>query len=488
MPADRLAKRSAAQERLRGSFLSAIGSQLQELAALFSDGTDESRDSAIAEMDRIARTAGALGIDALAAAASEGVHVEDSATVERRLEPLARVMRTLQERPLFAPIGVVGDDDLIGRFRKQRTVTPEPLKIATHLEGLRDPLSIVPFSALLVPVEQVEEALTMADGAPVIGWGEGRDWEARLRCVQAGASGFVKRRSAVVDLLDRVRCHTAMSTEAVEVFVIADETPERQSWIDALKATGASVVTSCQPHEIAPALDVVCPDTLVIGGTVGGVDAQVLIRALRTHGSRAHVPALVIGADLDGNALRDAGADDILPVGVDPEDVARRVHQRYQRMLTIRRGRHPVSTMLDRPATLRALGRRLGNAHRDSQPLSVAAIHVSGLVAARQRWGKAAANAAQQLCAEGIDAGIRRIDLAGQLNADTFLVALHRCDAQAARRRVTDLARRIELRLHSDHRLREMICLFGVADTEAGLAGVAVRAEEDLRAVRRTSP
>ena len=181
MPADRLAKRSAAQERLRGGFLSGIGPQIQELAALLSDGTDEGRDSALAELERIARTAGALGIEGLSEAASGAVDVERQVPAQQRLEPVARAMRQILDRPLFGPIGIVGDEDLIGRFRKMRNITPEPLRIATHLEGLRDPLSVVPWTALLVPVEQVDEAMKLADGAPVIGWGESRDWEARLR-------------------------------------------------------------------------------------------------------------------------------------------------------------------------------------------------------------------------------------------------------------------------------------------------------------------
>jgi GGDEF domain-containing protein len=421
----------------------------------------------------------------LSAAAADACDLTFGGVPDKVLEPVARAMRLTLEAPLFAPIGIVGDEDLSARFRKITAITSEPLKIASHLDGLLDRLSVVPWGGLLVPVEQVAAAVQIADGAPVIGWGESRDWAARLRAVEAGASGFVSRRCAVAELLDQVRSRAIRPEANPEIFVIADESPAREAWVRAMKNAGMGVVASCQPHEIAPALDVVCPDVLVVGGTVGKVDAEVLVRACRSHGRRAHVPVVVVGDVLDGDALRAAGADDVLSADVTGESVADRVAQRNERMWHIRRGRHAVSGLLDRPFVLRQLDRRLGSAQRDSHPLTVAVLGLSGLGIARERWGKAAVNAAQQLCAEGLEAGVRRIDLAGQLGADTFLLALHRCAAREGRRRMTDLARRIELRLHSDHRLRELICLFGIADSEDGLAGVAVRADDDLRSVRR---
>ena len=485
MPANRLAKRNAAQERLKGGFLHTLGPQIRELAALIAEGTDEGRDSAAAALDRIAQTAGALGIEPVARAASEALSLEASWD-ERRLDELARVTRRTVVRPLFGPIGIVGDKELIGRFRKLQKETPEPLRIASDLSALQNPLSVVPWSVLLVPVDQVEAGMDMADGAPVLAWGESSDWAARLRCVEAGASGFLPRKAAAVDLLDRVRCHTNQPTRPPEVFVLAEQDERRQAVIDSLEKAGACVVASDRPQEISPALDLVSPDALVVGSKVGDVEAAVLVQAVRTHSRRSHIPVIVMGDELSHEALLEAGADDVVGSTLGAEQLALRILRRYQRMLTIRRGRHPISGLLDRPAALRALSRRMGNANRDNLPMSVAVLLLEGLGDARDRWGKAASNAGQELCAQGLEASVRRIDLTGQVGPEQFLVALHHCGSIEAERRLADLARRVEVRLHGDHRLKDVRCLFGVADTEAGVPTVALRAERALQTARRS--
>ena len=65
MAADRSAKRSAAQERLRGGFLAQLDAELVSLAELLGEGED-ARDTVSAELQRLAQTAGALGLNDLA--------------------------------------------------------------------------------------------------------------------------------------------------------------------------------------------------------------------------------------------------------------------------------------------------------------------------------------------------------------------------------------------------------------------------------------
>ncbi len=488
MSADRQAKRSAAQERLRGSFLSQVGPQLHEYALLLGESGEDAVESVVAELDRIARTSGALGLDELRIASESASVAVAEGQGAIGLVAVARAVRS-GSKPRFGPIGVVGDAELAARLRKAAPVTSEPILVAESLDELEDPLSVVPWAALLVPADQVKPAHEIAEehGAPVIVWGEGRDWDARLAVVEAGADGFVPHPVAVPDLLERVRSHVHRQQEPGEVFFLAAETPERDARVTVLEAAGFSVVVSASPAEIAPALDLVCPDVLIVGGEVGGVAADVLLRSVRTHADRNHIPVLVIGGQEDEAALREAGADDVFDEAVSPALLNERVRLRYQRILSIRQGRHPVSNLFDRTATLRALDRMLGQAQRSGEPLSVAIFLVDGTRAARTRWGKAAANIAQRIVADGLGGGMRLKDLVGQLDSDTFLVSLQGCSERVARRRVADLSRRIELRLHSDHRLREVLCLFGLADTEAGLTGLVTRADDDLRAVRRTS-
>ena len=94
---------------------------------------------------------------------------------------------------------------------------------------------------------------------------------ARLEAVAAGADGFVSRQDSVTDLLERVRATVDRTMQPGEVFVIAEPGETRDGWMEALIGAGFGAVASDQPAEIAPALDVVCPDVLVVAGTVSEV-------------------------------------------------------------------------------------------------------------------------------------------------------------------------------------------------------------------------
>ncbi|NCG21327.1 MAG: diguanylate cyclase [Rhodobacterales bacterium] len=485
---DRQSKRSAAQERLRGSFLCQVGPQLQEYAVLLSEDGDEASESVVAELNRIARTSSALGLEVLCAASEEASVAVSKGQGAVGLVAIARAIRS-GSHTLFGPIGVVGDAVLAQRLRKAAPVTSEPIVVAETLDELEDPLSVVPWAALLVPMDQVETAREIAaeHNAPVLVWGEGRDWDTRLAVVKAGADGFVPHPVAVPDLLDRVRAHVRGRVGPAEVFFLAAETPERDAQVTFLEGAGFVVVVSGAPAEIAPALDLVCPDVLLLGAEVGGVSAEILLRAVRTHARRNHVPVLILGAKDNEAALREAGADDVFGETISPAKLCERVRLRYQRILAIRQGCHPVSNLLDRTATLRALDRMLGNTQRSGEPMSVCIFLIEGTQVARARWGKAASNMALRMVADGLNAGLRLKDLVGQVDGDTFLIGFQGCSERVARSRMVNVSRGIQLRLHGDHRLREVLCLFGLADTEVGLTGLVTRADEDLRSVRRTS-
>ena len=118
---------------------------------------------------------------------------------------------------------------------------------------------------------------------------------------------------------------------------------------------------------------------------------------------------------------------------------------------------------------------------------SVCIFLIEGTQVARARWGKAASNMALRMVADGLNAGLRPKDLVGQVDGDTFLIGFQGCSERVARSRMVNVSRGIQLRLHGDHRLREVLCLFGLADTEVCLTGLVTRADEDLRSVRRTS-
>ena len=164
---DRITKRGATTLRLRGGFLTQLGPKLTEFSDLLSEGSQDSLDSVVAELRRIADTSAALGLDEVAHAASEAAVLAGRGSPSAHtLGRVADAVCETLEPPFFGPIGVVAGRDWLGRLQRIREVTSEPLRLATQVGALSNPLATRPWAALLVPVDQVEVARAGAAGCP----------------------------------------------------------------------------------------------------------------------------------------------------------------------------------------------------------------------------------------------------------------------------------------------------------------------------------
>ena len=116
--------------------------------------------------------------------------------------------------------------------------------------------------------------------------------------------------------------------------------------------------------------------------------------------------------------------------------------------------------------------------------MAVSVLQIEGLgrLAERDRFGQALRVVAQE-----IGRGTRRVDVAGHLRADAWIVAMPDCEAAAARRRMDEISSGVLARVEADPELRGLVFRVGVADTVVTLEGVTQRASDDLQAARRSA-
>lgn len=489
-PEAKRSKRDAANERLRVSFLGQAGPKLLELRELVS-GTPgaDLRDSVAHELVRLGETAGSLGFDQIASVAAYAADELRDGGDAAVLRAVARALRKAQGQPLFGAVVVVASGRLGDRLQAQAEHIVEPLLIVPEVSALLEALHLSAPAAVVVPASALDMARRLADEPfPTFVYGDQNDWDLRLQAVEAGASGFLPGGFTLAMALDLTRERAVQRDQGpVEVFVLAAEGAEREALLEALREGGMSAMASASPAEIAPALDVVTPDALVLGAVDGGADVRVLIRAVRSQDACGGVPILVL-ADPDGEqeagALRAAGADDVLSPATPTGEIVARLEARVRRARSICQERDRVTRLPRRPAVLRTLDRHIGHARRRGGTLAVALVQLEGLADLGERWGRAAVNAGQRVLAEQLETRVRRVDVVGQLGPDVFVVGLPGCGETEIRRRMEEIRERFLRRCRGDARLKELTLAVGVADTETTPDRLLQRAEQDLLRAR----
>ncbi len=479
-------RKSANNRRLRAGFLAQAGAQIEEFSALLADDDDmDTRDSIGHQLGRMANTARALNFEDLAVHAQTAAKQLDNGTADLSLRMVAKAIRASMEAPRFGPVAIVASGALAEMLTSAAATTSEPVHIVESADELFKKLTVEPYTAIAFPSGSLDsvQKVVAEETFPVLVYGDPNNWKVRLAAVEAGSVGFLALPFELSELLELARWHLERSRqEPAEVFILANDDKHRRKLVSHLKSNGIPSMASANPAEIMPALDVVCPDALIIGERVGGKGAEVLIRAVRAHSHRGHVPLLVVGDPGDPEALLTAGADDVMSSTATPKAIESRLRARLTRFDRVRRERHLVSGLPSRMGVLRDLDRHIANARRADQTLSVALVQVDGLIQARARWGKSAANAAQRLMATCLEGGLRRVDIVGQLGTDFFIAALPSCRISEARKRLREISRRFLSRCRGDHRLKALEFRVGLADTEGGIERLLLRADEDLHA------
>jgi len=484
----RTSRKSANNHRLRAGFLAQAGMQVDEFRELLSNESDpDTRETVGHQLGRLANTARALNFTALADAAQSSAHALTQGSPDLSLRAVASAIQTSLPASRFGPVAIVASGPLAEMLESAAVTTSEPVHILSDGDVLLERLSTERYTAVAFPSGRLDLVSKVASShaLPVLVYGDPNNWQIRIAAVEAGSVGFLALPFELSELLELARWHLERAQQdPCELFLLAPDVPERHRLAEHLVAHGIPTNASDNPGEIIPTLDVMCPDALIIASEVSGKRAEVLVRAVRAHSQRGHVPVLVLGDVEDNNQLLTAGADDVMPLETDPAVVEQRLRARLTRFDRVRRERHLVSGLPNRMGVLRSLDRHIANARRADQTLTIALVQVDGLLESRSQWGKAAANAAQRLMATCLEGGLRRIDMVGQLGPDFFIAGLPSCGITEARKRLAEISRHFLARCRGDRRLRNLEFRAGLADTEGGIDRLLLRADRDLHRAR----
>ncbi|MEZ4316748.1 MAG: GGDEF domain-containing protein [Myxococcota bacterium] len=472
-------RRAAVNQRLTVGFLAGLPSTLRELyALLLEDAGEESLEPLRFELARIGSTAGSLGLDGLVEAVDA---VSDALGGEGHvwavLAPLVRAVHAELGVSAMAPIALVGDPRIVSSVEAQDDGSCEPVLGFASVEALLTELGVHWPQVVVLPADQAHEVPLLREhfGADVYLYGASRDAAGRLAAVRVGAAGFMAEPLALHEVLSQVRYVATLQGRRSLVSLVGEA-----SWsvplAERLEAAGYRVHASSDPLGVSAVLHGLYPEAVVLGPDDPAAQAQA-VQVMRQHIGRSHIALLAYG---DASLYR-VGIDDVL--GPDDDPVERLAH-RLARFHDFRRDRDDLTHIPNRAGVLESLQRFAAWSERSNQPLSVALVLAEGLSDAASQHGREAGNACRRHLAAALERGLRRVDLVGTLGGDLFVAGLVRCESPEAEKRMDEIRRTFEARVHADRRLREVSLSIGVADTMAGTRGLMTRAQDALDQIR----
>ena len=323
-----------------------------------------------------------------------------------------------------------------------------------NTDVLRNAARTQPPALLILALDDAATALTrdLRDSAqdarlPVIFVSERDDTRTRLRAVQAGGSAFLPHpinRSALIHL---VRLHIRQpAEEPVRVLLIGEADVEEM--IAPLRERGIELSRLGTPSGALEALRDCAYACLLVTEPAGRCSAAELIRTVRQEPSFYDLPALVLTAGdkrrLD-QAVSTAGADALLGLPVEADDLAAVIHARVRRIRGLRAAyrylaRHdPATGLASRDHFDEELERALDTLEGSSRMPALLYLEFERNTTLHGRGcDPQAAQLADQLLRE-----LPATAIAAQVADNAFAILLHHIEAGALERLADKLARKL---------------------------------------------
>jgi len=470
------------KDRLRHGFLRRSLEQLDELAALLSDGEEE-RDVVRRALREMADTASTLGLERVRDAALAGVLEVELGSGPALLGPVAQVLRIGDAVPLFPPIALVagGHREVLGRLEGGFS---ETVRVVESVEVLSEKMSFEDMQAAIVPVKPRRALQRLARQAPgrVFAWGPPEDAPKRITAIRDGAVGYFGIPLVLRSVLGRIRHNTQRRmSDPPRVLLVGG--PAWEGLDAALEQAGVTVGWASGPVELVSALHAFGAELVVVGIPVNGGSVADVVGIVRTHEAATHLPIVLVGRELAAG-LRVGTVDQCLDPDLDPAEMAASVRARLERPRGRAAHRDPLTGLLNRSAVLGRLDDEFFRARRTRAPLAVVLIDIDGMGRLNRQWDRAVGDLALRRVADMLREDVRRHDVTGRLGGDAFLVGLPGCTASQARRRVGELQESLRRRCASEPALKRLTFSAGVADAARGLETLLRRADAALGASR----
>ncbi|MBW2254146.1 MAG: GGDEF domain-containing protein, partial [Deltaproteobacteria bacterium] len=456
--------------------------QLDELAALLTDGEDE-REHVQRALEDMADTAASLGLDQVRDAARMGVLEVELGSGPALLGAIAHVLRIGDAVPLFPPIGLVtgGHREVLGRLQGGFS---ETMHVVESVEVLSEKMWFEDMQGAIVPVKPRRALQRLARQAPgkVFAWGPPDDPPKRSTAIRDGAVGYFSIPLVLRSVLGRIRFHTQRRmSDAPRVLLVGG--PAWDGLDAALEQVGATVGWASGPRELLTALHEFGAEIVVVGIPLNAGSVSESVGIVRTDEASTFLPIVLVGSELAAG-LKVGTVDQCLDPDLDPAEKAALVRARLDRPRGRVAYRDPLTGLLNRPAVLSRLDDEFFRARRSRESLAVVLIDVDGMGRLNQRWDRSVGDLALRRVADVLRQGVRRYDVTGRLGGDAFLVAWPGCTASQACTRVAQLQESLHERCAGHPALKRLTFSAGVADSTRGLEAVVRRADAALSASR----
>jgi diguanylate cyclase (GGDEF)-like protein len=438
------------------------------LALMDGDLNDELREMAESEAHALAGTVGTFGMRAgsrLARALEQSFsarHTLDPGLAAKLADQVLLLRREL-ERPAVAAaltaqaaarrrVLLVTDGARGDYFVAEGIGLGLEVIVRSVSSGVESVAEEVPEAIVVdVPDDSVERLAFLLDAVgrratgPIVVLTPNDTLSVRLAIARAGAMGPIPPGATPGLVLQRVVALLANRARTTAGILIVDSDPlaiRHATMI--LEQAGHRVHGLSGARHLWETLDVVGPDLVVFGATVGDVMGVDLCRALRADPRWRELPVVFVAGSGESDLVRDAyraGGDDVLRKPLRRAELIARVENRLQRSRVLRRqGESNALTRLPgRQRAERDLDRFLRLARRHAHPVTLAVLRLDRYAALVSRVGQASLDAASLAFSQVLGQTFRAEDLVSQWGPNEFVVGLFDATATNATARVREV-------------------------------------------------
>lgn len=285
----------------------------------------------------------------------------------------------------------------------------------------------------------------MTNPPPMIFISSRRDFDARLRAVQAAGQAYFAKPVKAIDLVEMLDSLTlGQEPEPFRILIVDDE-PEVASYhAFILEQTGMTTRLLHHPDTILSVLSEFKPDLVLMDMYMPTCTGRDLSRLIRQVPEFISLPIIFLSSETDKSkqvsALR-VGAEGFLTKPIQPDDLISAVAIRAERMRTLRSlmVRDSLTGLFNHTFMLQFLDTVLASARRDSGQVSFAMIDVDNFKKVNDTHGHPAGDQVLVALARLLQQRLRKSDMVGRYGGEEFAIILQDITPEEAFRVLDDL-------------------------------------------------
>jgi diguanylate cyclase (GGDEF)-like protein len=277
---------------------------------------------------------------------------------------------------------------------------------------------------------------------PVIVVAEGEQFRDRVEAARLGGRGFLQKPVRPAQVMDLLRDSLIVTRSERTTIVAVDDDVKLLALIETLlRPLGARVVTVTEPLRVLGVLAETAPDLVILDVDMPQLNGIELCRVMRNDPRWAAVPVLFLTDPVEPAAVTrmfEAGADDFVAKPVLGPELVARVRNRIERTRMLRRAADvdSLTGVATRRRGIEVLERLFRLAHRQRQPISIAAIDLDRFKEVNDRFGHLVGDGVLRQVAAILAGCFRGEDIVARWGGEEFVVGMYSMPRNAAVKRL----------------------------------------------------